>query len=93
MTSFSNAQYLHQMTQWGATNKPKAGNETATILGVLLLGVVIGVIVTKLMNGLKVVSPISINETNTFESFDNSGMNDDLSPLMQEKDESKSIDV
>lgn len=91
MTSFSNAQYLQQMMQWGASHKPKAGNETATILGAILLGVVIGVAVTKMMDSLKGDSSISINERSTFQSFDNSNMDVDLSPQIQETNEGLSM--
>ncbi len=77
MTSFSNAQYLQQMMQWGATNKPNAGNEKATILGAMVLGVIIGLLVSKMMNSSKNISPIS---KSTFDSLKHSDFDADLPP-------------
>lgn len=80
MTSFSNAQYLQQMMQWGATNKPNAGNEKATILGAILLGVIIGIVISKMINSSMNISPISEADPSTFDSLQHADLNADLPP-------------
>jgi hypothetical protein len=80
MTSFSNAQYLQQMMQWGATNKPNTSNDKATILGAMLLGVIIGIVVSKMMNSSKNISPISNTQPSSFDSLKHSDLNTDLPP-------------
>lgn len=80
MTSFSNAQYLQQMMQWGATNKPNTSNDKATILGAMALGVIFGIVVSKMINSSKNISPISKAEPSTFDSLKHSDFDADLTP-------------